>query len=254
MLFSVRMRAAQGAAHEAGGRHISGAERLVHRDRITRTAQSMLERAFSHSRGQADFINITVEAVPEQAVRRIKLLPITTIEAGGVQAGRTAAKAALSAAGVSPLAADAGMERLLALKDSMRGAMLVCGQSGRRMDDTGERGVRVSRMDVDQNCCFTAWLAKQGLSGVHIREAVVLAAKVASAKGVIAELCWSDDPGYTAGYVASARGYIRFEQLKPYGSNLGGRIFFVEPEANITEMIYFLEKQPVLAVIPEEAG
>ncbi|MCX7781956.1 MAG: 6-carboxyhexanoate--CoA ligase, partial [Negativicutes bacterium] len=29
MLYTVRMRAAQGGAHESGGRHISGAERLA---------------------------------------------------------------------------------------------------------------------------------------------------------------------------------------------------------------------------------
>lgn len=32
------------------------------------------------------------------------------------------------------------------------------------------------------------------MAGEHAREALVLASKVASAAGTVAELCWSDDP------------------------------------------------------------
>jgi 6-carboxyhexanoate--CoA ligase len=56
----------------------------------------------------------------------------------------------------------------------------------------------------------------------------VLAAKVLAAPGMVAELCWSDDPDYTAGYVAApALGYVRFPHLKPAGEERGGRAFFV---------------------------
>ena len=61
MLYSLRMRSAQGGAHETGGRHISGAERIVSYDRVKEMTNRMLERAFSHTRGQADFINIIVD-------------------------------------------------------------------------------------------------------------------------------------------------------------------------------------------------
>ena len=63
MHFSVRMRAAQGGAHENGGRHISGAERLIPRELLLETTQAMVQRALEHSRGNADFIRLTVEAV-----------------------------------------------------------------------------------------------------------------------------------------------------------------------------------------------
>lgn len=254
MLYSVRMRAAQGAAHEDGGRHISGAERLAEQEQIAALTQAMLERAFSHSRGQTDFINITVESVAAPTVRRLKLLPMKAVTVADVPAGRAAAKAALIAAGVKPFAADAGIDQLLVLKDSMRGAMLICGESGRRLDHAAERGIRVSRMDSNDQDRFIAWLAKRGFSGLHVREAVVLATKVAAAAGVIAELCWSDDPEYTAGYVASADGYIRISPLKPYGCMQGGRLFFIRPDANMAELINYLEKQPVLVMTPEEAG
>jgi 6-carboxyhexanoate--CoA ligase len=253
MLYSVRMRAAQGASHEAGGRHISGAERLVNQEQIADLTQAMLTRAFSHTRGQVDFINITIETVAEQAVRRLKLLPITTIDVADVESGRLAAKAALIGAGVQAKAVEAGMEQLLKLDDSMRGAMLICAETGKRLDHTAARGIRVSRMDIADDSGFTQWLASQGFGNIHIREAVVLATKVVSAKGVIAELCWSDDPEYTAGYVASAAGYIRFPWLKPYGSPHGGRLFFVQPGTSIEELTSYLESQPVLVVAPEEA-
>ena len=45
MHFSVRMRAAQGGAHENGGRHISGAERLIPRELLLETTQAMVQRA-----------------------------------------------------------------------------------------------------------------------------------------------------------------------------------------------------------------
>lgn len=254
MLYSVRMRAAQEAAHEAGGRHISGAERLVNKDEVAGFVQDLLERAFSHSRGRADFINIIVEAVHRQDIRKIGLLPITTVEVTDVRAGRAAAKAALVAAGVEVQAVESGMAALLALEDSMRGAMLICGVSGKRLDEIVERGIRVSRMDIDDDARFTAWLTTRGFNGIHLREAVVLASKVAACPGIIAELCWSDDPEYTTGYVASAGGYIRFPKLKPYGSPQGGRLFFVKSGSNLDEIINYLETQPVLVSAPQESS
>ncbi len=252
MLYSVRMRAAQGADHQDGGRHISGAERLVRQEQVAEQSRMMLERAFCHSRGQADYIHITVERVPEEAVRCIRLLPVTTIKAADVDAGRKAAKSALLAAGVKQQAVNAGMEQLLALPDSMRGAMLLCAETGKRLDGAGERGVRVSRMDVADQAALSAWLDRQALNQLHVREAVVLAAKVASTTGIIAELCWSDDPEYTAGYVACSTGYTRLSPLKPYGSPQGGRVFFVQPGSRLVEIIRYLEQQPVLAEVPEE--
>ena len=46
------------------------------------------------------------------------------------------------------------------------------------------------------------------------REALALATKVIWS-GVVAELCWSDEPEYVAGYVATARhGSVRFPNFK----------------------------------------
>lgn len=250
MLYSVRMRAAQGAAHEDGGRHISGAERLVNKNMIGVIVHNMLDRAFSHTRGQADYINISVEVVLRESTYQVPLLPVSTFAAENIAESRAAAIAALVSAGVTTQAVENGLKQLLELKDSMRGAMLICAETGERRDTTGLRGIRASRMDTIDECAFGCWLERQGLNNLHTREALVLAAKVASAPGIVAEICWSDDPEYTTGYVASAQGYLRLTNLKSYGSSHGGRLFFVSADSNLTELKAYLEKQPVLVTVP----
>ena len=71
MLYSVKMRSAQGGPHEQGGRHISGAERILSEEKIEQAIVAMLHRAQKHQRGMADFISLKVEAV--KAVRQIVL-------------------------------------------------------------------------------------------------------------------------------------------------------------------------------------
>lgn len=251
MLYSVRMRSAQGGSHENGGRHISGAERLVAADEISTVAAGMVERALAHSRGQADFINIQVDMVAEEQIKRVPLLPIHTLAVTDYRQGRSAALRQLEAAGVSEQAAREGMEQLLALDDSLRGAMLVCAETGQRLDHSNRRGIRVSRMDSSDAVGYRQFLERQGLCGIHAREAMLLAAKVISAPGVVAELCWSDDPEYTAGYVASSQGYTRVTQLKELGSPHGGRVFFIKPDTQIARLEQYLQNQPVLVELQD---
>ena len=134
----------------------------------------------------------------------------------------------------------------------MRGAMLLDAVTGRRVDGLGARGVRVSKMDCDNAGLYEAKLVEKGLLGDHVREALVLASKVASAAGIVAELCWSDDPEYVTGYVASPKyGYRRIPIMKDYGNPVGGRVFFTEPEADLQKLIAYLQDQVVL-IRPEE--
>lgn len=249
MLYSVRMRSAKGGAHEAGGRHISGAERLVEKEKIQQITGEMIARAMGHSRGSADFITVTIDAVNPEQVRHVPLLPVTTVDVPNVEAGRKAAMAALLQSGVSERAVSSAMAALLSLPDSMRGAMLLCKDTGKRLDEAGQAGIRVSRMDIADEQDYHQRLSGLGLTNIHVREALVLASKVAAATGVAAELCWSDDPEYTAGYVASSEGYCRFTQLKDYGSPVGGRIFFLRPGTDLAVLIDYLRHQPVLVTI-----
>lgn len=249
MLYSVRMRSAKGGAHEMGGRHISGAERLVEKERIQQITGEMVARALGHPRGCADFITVTIDAVNPEQVCRVPLLPVTTVDVPDAEAGRRAAMTILLQSGVSERAVCSAMALLLSLPDSMHGAMLVCRNTGKRLDEAGQAGIRVSRMDIADDQHYRQGLLAQGLTNIHVREALVLASKVAAAPGIVAEVCWSDDPEYTAGYVASPAGYYRFTQLKNYGSPVGGRIFFLRPGTDLAALIDYLGCQPVLVTI-----
>ena len=90
-------------------------------------------------------------------------------------------------------------------------------------------------------------LARRGINAPTVIEALILASKVAAAPGVVAELCASDDPGYTTGYLASASlGYTRISNIKSTGSMSGGRVIFVKGEADIEKLISYLEDTPVM--------
>ncbi len=246
------MRAAEGGAHECGGQHISGAERLLREENLEDIAKKMIQRALTHSRGKADFINLTIETVAEETIKQVPLLPIATYLVDSVQSGRTAAKKLLLSAAITQTAVEQAFYELDHLQTSMRGAMLLDMVTGKRLDSLAQRGVRVSRMDIYNEKNFCSWLTKQGLENIHVREALVLAAKVAAAPQIVAELCWSDDPDYVTGYVAARRQYHRITQLKEAGDWQGGRVFFVKHDSDIAELIQYLQYQPVLVGINEE--
>jgi 6-carboxyhexanoate--CoA ligase len=247
-LFSIRMHASR------GGAHLSGAERLVPASELERLAAELLRRALEHPRGVADAVRLSIEAVPPTVLRRGRLPDLRTVTVADWRQGRQAALHFLDGAGV---AADAARVAMTALAEgpapggrSMRGAMLIDVQSGQRLEPDRERGVRASRMDMTPAAEgeLRRGLAVLGLDNAHVREALVLAAKVLSVPGIVAELCWSDDPDYTAGYVAApAFGYVRFPHLKPPGEERGGRAFFVRREGlDLAALIEHLERSVLL--------
>ena len=237
--FSVKMRSSLGSVHGRGGRHISGAERIVPESALEYTVREMLRRSRTHERGRADFIQIKVEEIRlSEAVHA----PI--------------------AAGVGRTAVIAGFRLLEALRESMRGAMVLDAGTGERLDTLPrpgvpspdpERGIRCTSMDIADEGAYQRLLERKGLSGdLHAREALVLASKVVSDGPTVAELCWSDDPGHTKGYVASRRnGYRRISVMKDLGDQLGGRIFFVRHGTDIAEYADYMENTPVLIEIQE---
>jgi 6-carboxyhexanoate--CoA ligase len=249
-LYSVRMRSACGGDHHTGGHHISGAERLVLKSEIPGVMAEMLDRAQSHERGEADFINIVVEKVEMEQVVQLCALPVATILVDTYQEGRIRAGELLQHIGVATSIVGRSMELLSNPQHQMRGAILLDIHTGKRCEPDAVRGIRTSRMDIDwqERLRFASVLQEAGLHSKHTMEALVLATKVCSAPGIIAELCWSDDPGYTAGYIASEKyGYVRFLYLKPQGLAQGGRIFFYDSRvADADKTMHYLEESPVL--------
>ncbi len=247
-LFSIRMHATR------GGGHLSGAERLVQEADLEGVAGQLIRRALAHPRGCAENIRLSVDALPAATVRTSRLPDLATVRVRDYRQGREAAEALLQHAGVSARGATRAMATLVAgaAPDgrSMRGAMLVDAESGDRLEPDPARGVRASRMDLSSvaEVQLRQALARLGLDNEHVREALVLAGKVMQVPGILAELCWSDDPDYTAGYVAApALGYRRLTALKPAGEERGGRAFFVRrSDLNLEQLQRDLREMVVL--------
>ncbi len=247
-MYSVRMRSRRHSQHH------SGAERLVPSDEVEQVAAAMIRRALHHSRGQAETIELVIDELDSEQIEYAVLPDVQTWQVSDFQQGRRAAAELLCSLGVSPTAVETAFADIIRGAapngGNMRGAMLVDADSGGRLEPDPARGVRVSRMDLSAEARreLSRVLQQQNLDREPVREALVLAAKVRMASGIVAELCWSDDPDYTAGYVASPqRGYVRFPTLKPLGDQRGGRAFFVRVDPrSLSVLMDFLQQRPVL--------
>jgi 6-carboxyhexanoate--CoA ligase len=246
-LYSIRMRAA------IGDRHVSGAERIVSREKVERTVNELVERAMKKGCTR-DQVAVTVESLGDALIRRLTALDVITLTVPDMHTARSAASRVLQLAGVSAQAVEAAITHIsrgAALSGgTMRGAMIMDAKSGERLEPDRERGVRASRFDWSDEAGkkISRRLTALGLTHFRTREALALATKAAHAPGMAAELCWSDDPDYTAGYVASLHtGYVRFPFLKQVGDAKGGRAFFVDKDVLDRDMLLgYLQQEAVL--------
>lgn len=201
-----------------------------------------------------DKITVHVEYLENAAPSLLSALDVITLNVTEPKIGRSAAKRLLRFLGVSNRAIDCVIKAIIngaaPSGANMRGAMIVDATTGQRLEPDQERGVRASRFDWTDDACDAVKLvlSKNGLAHFRTREALALATKVVHAPGAIAELCWSDDPDYTAGYVASHKtGYVRFPVLKQTGDERGGRAIFVDrTRLNIDTMLQYLKNEVVL--------
>jgi len=234
------------------GVHISGAERILSKERIQKGMIELLKRAMAHRIGEPDEIYFTIEEIKEE-ILDAESLPISTILTEGFDDSRDKAALLLKLNNISDLAITRAFDDISkgASPDrrNMRGAMIIEMDTGERLEPDPYRGIRVSRMDLSEDAeeSLNIEMERIGVKGMRVKEALVLATKVIMA-GSVAELCWSDNPDYTTGYVASKRyGYVRFPELKREGDMTGGRAFFVKgSEIDLNSYIDFLEKRPLL--------
>lgn len=233
---------AQGRA----GRHISGAEGIYTDQEVAGAVARYIERGRTHPKGRALRITVTVEPVTTRP-RTVPALDITTLDTSDPATARSAADDMLGELGVSPDAINAAWAIIKA--GGLRGAALLSAHSGERLDHNPERGVRASRLGLSASgkAYMADTLENLGLDTGIVREALTLASKVAHAPGVLAELCASDDPDYTTGYLASRwLGYVRIPNIKKPRNRAGGRVFFIKPGTEIDALISYLETRPVL--------
>lgn len=256
-LYSVRMRAAEGGAHEKGGNHISGGERLVPFEKVEETVQALVRRALTHEIGRPDFLNVTVELVPAKSVRGLTALIGSKRMVGSIVEGRDVAVELLGKVGISEVVARQAVQLIAEGAapggGAMRGAMVLDADTGERLELDQARGVRVSQIDWQPET-LAGWhdaVRPYGIANERIAEAMALATKVVNATGVVAELCWSDDPSYVAGYVAAKElGYVRIPHLKELGSALGGRVYFVRGLEDVRAFYEELQRPMLVDGLP----
>lgn len=233
---------------KSGEMHISGTEGLYELSEINKVIKGYAERAINHPRGLPDSVVITIEKI-HQKPAIISLLSDSTVQCVSSDEAKKIISKLLLDAGITKKALQNSL-RIINGKTVMRGAALINSSSGLRLEPDKQRGVRVSSLGItkDAEKRLSKRLASKGINTDTVREALVLASKVASCEGIVAELCISDDPDYTTGYVAAKElGYVRIPNLKLTGSLHGGRVFFVNAKANIERIVSYLEKTPVFA-------
>ena len=226
--------------------HLSGAERIVREDEIETYVQQMIERALFHSRGKADFISLKVEVL-NGTIRTIP--PIRHIKTYQNQRLETAVDVLWKY--LQPMAFTydivLSLYELLVEESHRSGALLVDWPSGEIIPLTNKTsGIRVSRFDWEENTKQSFIKRHPECRSERSLEAIALATKVQYA-GVLAEICCSDDPDYTTGYLALNDTYLRIPHIKPANHPFGGRIFIINrTQTNINKLIQFLENEPVL--------
>lgn len=237
--YSARMRSIK------SGIHISGAEGIYERNDLEDVVRGYTKRAFSHDRGRADQVRLSIEKL-EDVPRKISSLPLCTVNTRNPQAAKKVAVRILSSVGITERAVEEAF-KAISIGITMRGAMLM-DVEGVRLEPDLLRGVRVTRMGITKkaSAILSRKLARLGINNNTVKEALILASKVHKYRLVLGELCISDDPNYTTGYVATrAYGYIRLPRIKKRGMPSGGRAFFIAG-GEVKELIKYLQSHPVM--------
>ena len=238
-MWSVRMRA------QKMGVHVSGAERLVEKD-LEKVIRELYRRPKDF-----DSMVITIEKV--DAVEVVKrALPVQSYDFKDVDTSHQFAVELLSRCGVREEIARRAIEILKMGPNpkggNMRGAILMDVETGERLEPDQERGIRTVRMDWKDRKQVERELRKRGMKPFYLKrfmDALAIATKNVYC-GVLGEICWSDDPDYTTGYVScKSIGYVRVKPMKDKGNPIGGRVYFVRREA-LEEVINCLEKKAIL--------
>ncbi|HKN19217.1 MAG TPA: 6-carboxyhexanoate--CoA ligase [Dissulfurispiraceae bacterium] len=244
-MWNVRVRASKKTA--AGSElHISGAEGLYNSRELPATVTACIKRVLEHPRGAPDTIVLTVEAVTQKPAD-VPLLPVKTLRCASPDKAHNIIAEILESKGIARRAATAALKVLTSLR-VMRGASLITAKTGRRVEPDKERGIRVSRLGMEkaERKKLELALSRIRINTETVREALILASKTASCPDILGEVCISDDPDYTTGYVSGRGiGYVRIPNMKNRGDMYGGRVFFIRENADRDTVINYLEKEPV---------
>ncbi len=270
------------------GIHISGAEGICQKSEISKACGKYIKRALTHSRGKPDEIVITIEKI-KQKLKKIPLLPLTTLKCASPEEARKIITRKLESLGISKKAIDNGFVVLNSKKTMRGASLILLKsgrhvepdrERGVRVSRMGiEKAIEKKLSKILSNIVIprfnrgiqTPSDRKNGTDGFRVKpgmtnsrftrmkinttrlkrvkEALVLASKAVSWPDVIAEVCISDDPDYTTGYIASKEfGYLRIPNIKRGKEMHGGRVFFIREPADVAGLISYLERKPVIII------
>ncbi|MDK8683269.1 6-carboxyhexanoate--CoA ligase [Corynebacterium pseudodiphtheriticum] len=235
-MYSIKMRASR------AGAHISGAERIVPAGFVSQISEHLHARALGHPKGHPDSIVVTTTALAKDDIIYLPELAVSELPCASPHQARALVTDLL--AEVTPHSEV--IWNYLQTVTGLRGAMVIDSATGQRIEPDKQRGVRASTMDHRSSLSLAA--ATEPDSKNYVREARVLAAKVASCPHVLAEVCISDDPDYTTGYVCIRGRYHRIANMKLAGTDQGTRVIVVSraDQEALAEISAYLENQAVI--------
>ncbi len=228
------------------GNHVSGAERIVSKEKIPDVVRHLLQR---QSDKGFDFSNVKIEKLKEKPLILEKSLKIEEKRFTSWQEGLDFAARFLS----DYLKMEKNtLEKLIKQpyegaspdRTNMRGAMVVS-TDRLRLEKDPYRGVRTVLVDFVDRERIEEKLLSLGFTPRTV-DALAISTKNLAYPDILAEFCISDDSDYTTGYIAIKDTYIRVFPLKPYGLPKGGRIYFVKSDIDIDKLYSYLENTPVL--------
>ncbi|MCC3868958.1 6-carboxyhexanoate--CoA ligase [Terrisporobacter mayombei] len=238
-LHSIKMRSSK------DNKHISGAENIIDEENLEIAVSQLIKRALTHSKGKAENINIKIEKLDEDKITYLEPLKVTTVEVENHIEGFECVKHLLNKLGIDDRKSDKVL-KIFKEAPNMRGSILLDINTLERLEPDKERGIRVTYMDFEN--FNTNRLTKESGHNTHFIEALALATKVINCPCIIGEICYSDDPNYTAGYISSKKyGYVRFPHLKQLGDESGGRIFLYDSSLdNVKDCLEYIEKSKTI--------
>ncbi len=246
--FSIRMRIHQ------EGTHLSGAEDLVPARDLDHVLSSFSDRLLPHLLNDAippPQQIVTIDPVPGKEIRRKPLLPVQFMESLSCDESEIGLREILDC-----LLPEGKTERIMEIfKQEIMGNLprhgaLIVTSLGEPILAEGDSGIRTTHVGCEPSLrraleeMLDNYLEKPNHRFI---DALVLASKVLASESVVAEICASDDPSYTTGYVASRPfGYVRIPHMKKAGYGRGGRLYVVFPTLHLRTLINELRHTPVL--------
>lgn len=222
-MYSIKMRASNEKIH------ISGAETICEFENLEQNIKKFFNKAFYHENGSIDFLNLKIEKITKP-IQNLKSLTI-------IQNQDTNMLDLINNSGVSDKALKNGFQ-YIENDISYTGAIILSAKTGKRLDSTENRGVRVT------NFAFKNQNKINDISE-RVKDALSIATCINAFNNVKGELCVSDDLNYTTGYYASPTlEYNRIFNIKKKNTRQGGRIIFVDEKIDLNKYIAFLQEVP----------